>query len=177
MGSDVAQLTIRQAADALGVSMDTIRRHLRSGQLTGQRVDIQTGKGATSIWYVDVPDDAAVAPARKSSRAGKGQPADDTTGPAATSAGGSSALAAVTAERDRLRDQLALIARQVDDTAAERDRVIAERDRLLGIIETLAATRPAAAQPTQGAEPVNVTPTAPGASGPRAAWRVLWGRG
>ena len=49
----MAKLTIAQAADTLGLSQDTIRKRLRSGDLQGQKV-----KGAGGFrWEVFVADD------------------------------------------------------------------------------------------------------------------------
>lgn len=45
------QVTIAEAAEALGVSRDTIRRRLKSGDLTGEQRS--TAQGFT--WYVDLP--------------------------------------------------------------------------------------------------------------------------
>lgn len=44
--------TIREAARQLGVSMDTVRRRLKSGVLQGERVSGQYGP----TWYVILPD-------------------------------------------------------------------------------------------------------------------------
>src|SRR5688500_19753151 len=50
-GLDVELLTIAEAAQRLGVSIDTIHRRLRRGQLSGQRQP--TPQGFT--WLVEIP--------------------------------------------------------------------------------------------------------------------------
>jgi excisionase family DNA binding protein len=46
------QYSIKDAAQALGVSTNTVRRRLTSGLLTGQKVGNQ--------WVINVPDDAEI---------------------------------------------------------------------------------------------------------------------
>ena len=49
------EVTIREAADRLGVSVDTVRRRLKAGELTGR----QEPHGASGYrWLVQLPDDA-----------------------------------------------------------------------------------------------------------------------
>jgi len=49
------EVTIREAADRLGVSVDTVRRRLKAGELTGR----QEPQGASGYrWLVQLPDDA-----------------------------------------------------------------------------------------------------------------------
>jgi len=48
------QYSINDAAKALGVSPNTVRRRLTSGLLTGQKVGNQ--------WVINVPDEAEIAP-------------------------------------------------------------------------------------------------------------------
>jgi len=52
------RVPLREAAARLGVSVDTVRRRLRRGELTG--VQAPTPQGFT--WLVDVPEEAAQAP-------------------------------------------------------------------------------------------------------------------
>lgn len=51
----MAWLPIREAAEKLGVSQDTVKRRLRSGQLPGRQE--ATGSGAGFRWLVELPDD------------------------------------------------------------------------------------------------------------------------
>ncbi|HSH82842.1 MAG TPA: excisionase family DNA-binding protein [Herpetosiphonaceae bacterium] len=46
------RVTIREAAQRLGVSTDTIRRQIRRGELTATRVH----RGQGSVLYVEIPD-------------------------------------------------------------------------------------------------------------------------
>lgn len=46
------RVTIREAAEILGVSVDTVRRRLRGGMLEGERVETPQGY----VWYVEIPD-------------------------------------------------------------------------------------------------------------------------
>jgi predicted site-specific integrase-resolvase len=49
----MARLTIKEAAERLGISEVTIRRRLRTGQLKGYQESPPTGK-----WFIQVSDDA-----------------------------------------------------------------------------------------------------------------------
>lgn len=51
-------VTIKAAAERLGVSPDTVRRRLRSGDLQGEK----RGEPQGATWYVELPDDAPPAP-------------------------------------------------------------------------------------------------------------------
>ena len=118
-GAIMPTLTIREAAAALGVSTDTIRRGLKAGRWSGTQVSTgaRGGRGGF-MWYVDLPDDP-----------------DPDTAPTVTAdddvPGMALVVQVVTAERDTLRGQ-------VDDLRAE-------RDRLLAIIDMLASRVPAPA--------------------------------
>ena len=46
------QVKIREAAEIMGVSMDTIRRRLKSGDLDGEKVF----EGGVEVWLVTLPD-------------------------------------------------------------------------------------------------------------------------
>src|SRR5690349_16580483 len=50
------ELTIAQAAEVLGVSVDTVRRRLRRGELHGRQVPTQRGPA----WRVRIAEDATV---------------------------------------------------------------------------------------------------------------------
>lgn len=134
----MAQLTVQEAAEALGVSVDTIRRWRKSGRLAGQQVSLGNAGGIQGFqWMLDVPDDMIAAAQgggpdlEPSPKRGGGRPAT----------GSSSSLAVVVAERDQLAARLALVAQHVDDIRAERDRALSDNDRLLGIIEAMAGSR------------------------------------
>ncbi len=54
----MATLTIQAAAQSLGTSEITIRRKLRTGQLSGHQEDPPNGR-----WWVDIPDEQLSSPA------------------------------------------------------------------------------------------------------------------
>ncbi len=53
----MATLTIQAAAQSLGTSEITIRRKLRTGQLSGHQEDPPNGR-----WWVEIPDDQLFGP-------------------------------------------------------------------------------------------------------------------
>ena len=53
----MATLTIQAAAQTLGASAITIRRKLRTGQLSGHQEDPPSGR-----WWVEIPDDQLSGP-------------------------------------------------------------------------------------------------------------------
>lgn len=55
----MAELTIKEAAAALGVSQDTIRRRLKAGEIEGRKEEMGSGYR----WVVTVPDDLEPEPA------------------------------------------------------------------------------------------------------------------
>jgi len=95
------EVTIRKAADRLGVSVDTVRRRLKAGELEGR----QEPHGASGYrWLVQLPDDA----------------------PAETPA-----TVAPSAEAFELADARARIEgleRLIDEVAGHRDKLETERD-------------------------------------------------
>ncbi len=58
----MATLTIQAAAQSLGTSEITIRRKLRTGQLSGHQKDPPNGR-----WWVEIPDDQLFDPASTAS--------------------------------------------------------------------------------------------------------------
>ena len=48
----MATLTIQAAAQSLGISEITVRRKLRTGQLSGHQEDLPNGR-----WWVEIPDE------------------------------------------------------------------------------------------------------------------------
>ena len=50
------QVTIQEAAQALGVAESTVRRRLRNGELEGEQMP--TPQGYT--WLVELPDDTSI---------------------------------------------------------------------------------------------------------------------
>jgi hypothetical protein len=53
----MATLTIQAAAQSLGTSEITIRRKLRTGQLSGHQEDPPNGR-----WWVEIPDEQLFGP-------------------------------------------------------------------------------------------------------------------
>jgi hypothetical protein len=93
-GADRRRLTVPQAAEALGVTVDAVRGRIRRGKLEAEH-----DRGAVYVW-VDAPEDA------------------DSRGPSETSQGPS----ADQAQRiEDLREQVSYLREQLDE-ANERDR-------------------------------------------------------
>jgi Winged helix-turn-helix DNA-binding len=57
VGAAVARVTIREAAERLGVSQDTVKRRLKRGELQG----VQEPRPQGFVWLVELPDEAAAA--------------------------------------------------------------------------------------------------------------------
>jgi excisionase family DNA binding protein len=53
----MAEVSIKEAADRLGVSADTIRRRLKAGEVEGRRVPMGTADSKLYRWLVQLPDD------------------------------------------------------------------------------------------------------------------------
>jgi len=110
-------MTVKAAAEALGVSEDTVARRRKAGTLESRQE--RTGSGFR--WLVQLPEDTA-APALAPADAVAGTPADAPAAPAD--------LAALTDRLERLERAL------VDDLAAK-DKQIAEKDRQIGELHVL----------------------------------------
>mgnify|MGYP000538825339 CR=1 FL=1 len=140
------RVSISEAAERLGVSVDTIRRRLKSGELTGEKVKSPQG----FAWRVDLPVDAA--------------PASDT--PAM-----SSAPAADAVELVQLRERVSGLERLAEELKSERDawREQAARDGdaaqqlrvLLQQAQALAQALPAHVEPSEAAHSVAFSGDAP----------------
>lgn len=100
------RVSIKEAAERLGVSADTIRRRLKSGDLSGEREKTPQG----FVWRVELPQD------------GTGEPVS-----AEVSTGAS---AGDDIERARLRERIAGLERLAAELQSERDawREQAQRD-------------------------------------------------
>lgn len=59
----MAKYTIREAADIMGVSLDTVRRGVKSGRLAGEKVFERN----VPIWYVEI-EDADIPKVRQTTR-------------------------------------------------------------------------------------------------------------
>ena len=109
------EVTIKEAADRLGVSVDTVRRRLKAGELAGR----QEPHGASGYrWLVQLPDDTP---------AEHGPPGEIAEALRAAAA----ASAAISAEAFELADARARIEgleRLIDELAGQRDKLETERD-------------------------------------------------
>jgi len=95
------ELTIKEVADRLGVSVDTVRRRLKAGELEGR----QEPHGASGYrWLVQLPDDAPA----------------ETPAPAP--------LSADAYELADARARIEGLERLIDELAGQRDRLETERD-------------------------------------------------
>ncbi len=100
------EFTIREAADRLGVSADTVRRRLKVGELEGR----QEPQGKSGYrWIVQLPDDA-----------------QDTPTAAATTAPGMRSAEAY--ELADARARIEGLERLIDEIASQRDKLERERD-------------------------------------------------
>ncbi len=99
-------VSIKEAAEALGVSQDTIRRRIKAGEIPAQ----QEPMGSGYRWLVDVPEDAA-------------EDAAQARGPThtATAEGQAVELSAAALELERLRTEVAGLERLVSEVSADRD--------------------------------------------------------
>jgi excisionase family DNA binding protein len=99
----MGEVSLSEAASRLGVSVDTVRRRLRSGQLAGR----QSGR-RLFVTLPEIPSDEPV-PA---------EPAD--------------LLAEVRAERDRLAALVGSLMQQLESESAERKHLLTLLERSLG---------------------------------------------
>lgn len=134
----VEMVTVLEAASRLGTHVETVRRRLRSGELTGERRPLPRGGWQ---WFVSMPVEvpSAASPRVAAIPVPISQLLQPATQPA-TDAGAVATLAAtVEALRDRLEDARGEVAR-LDALLVERGREI---EALHGIVATLVAKPPA----------------------------------
>jgi hypothetical protein len=127
----MTRMNISEAAGRLNVSVDSVRRRLRSGALNGTRDE-------RGQWWLEVSDaiQAEPPPVSVDQKLAPGLAI-----PAQSPANGSSEL--VVALQDRIDDLLSRLDKAEAERRDDKARAASERDRLLTLIETLA--RPAAA--------------------------------
>ena len=140
-------VSINEAAERLGVSVDTIRRRLKSGDLAGEKVKSAQG----FAWRIELPADAP---------------------PAQDAGSTSSAPAADAIELVQLRERAAGLERLAEELKSERDawREQAVRDGeaaqqlriLLQQAQQLAQALPANVEPTEASHSVAFSSDAPG---------------
>ena len=125
----MAKMNISEAAGRLNVSVDSVRRRLRSGALHGLR-DVR------GQWWLDVSDNIQpeAPPVSVDQRLALGVAI-----PAQNPASGPSEL--VESLQDRIDDLMSRLDKAEAERRDDKARAASERDRLLTLIETLA--RPA----------------------------------
>ncbi len=125
----MTRMNISEAASRLNVSVDSVRRRLRSGVLSGER-------DARGQWWLEVADNMPpeVPVPSVNQRLAMGVAI-----PASAAADGPGGL--IEALQDRIDDLLARLDRSEAERREDKAKAAAERDRLLSLIETLA--RPA----------------------------------
>ncbi len=151
------EVTIKEAADRLGVSVDTVRRRLKAGDLEGRREP--HGKSGYR-WLVQLPDDAQA----------EGE----------TSAAIGAAIGALSADAYELADARARIdglERLIDELATDRDAWKQQAERAQTLIQqaqSLALALPAQVEPVDVAHGPQRPADAPQTS--ETGRRGLWAR-
>ena len=127
----MTRMSIPEAANRLNVSVDSVRRRLRSGVISGER-------DARGQWWLEVADtiEPAVPLPSVDQRLAMGVVIPAPPSPEATDR-------LVEALQDRIDDLLVRLDRSEAERRDDKTSGAAERDRLLRLIETLA--RPATA--------------------------------
>jgi excisionase family DNA binding protein len=124
------ELTIKEAAERLGVSADTVRRHLKSGELEGRREPMGSGYR----WIVQLDEDLEPEP---------------------QAATGTAVASAEALELADARARIEGLERLIDELAADRDhwREHAHRSQVMAeTAQRLAERAQALALPSGGAE-------------------------
>jgi len=103
------RVSIKEAAERLGVSADTVRRRLKRGELAGEREKTPQG----FVWRVELPVEARIVP-----------PAEAT-----TAAQAASVLVEDALEAARLRERVDGLERLVGELQSERDAWQAQAQR------------------------------------------------
>ncbi|HEV2121200.1 MAG TPA: excisionase family DNA-binding protein [Chloroflexota bacterium] len=157
----MAELTIKEAADRLGVSADTIRRRLKAGEIEGRREPMGSGYR----WLVQLPEDAhAAAGGHAGTHTGPETPAD---------------LSAAALELERLRAEVAGLERLVEEVSSDRDAWQEQARRSQVMAETaqrLAERAQALALPAGSPEPAATSEhTNAGTETPQGRAEGLWG--
>lgn len=108
----MAWVTVKEAAQALGVSEDTIQRRRKAGALPSQREPMKTGSGFR--WLVEIPDDLAGAAAKPEGAAAGEHAAEQPSADALE-------LATLRAQVAELRQMVGILERHNEELAADRD--------------------------------------------------------
>jgi hypothetical protein len=125
----MAKMTISTAASRLNVSVDSVRRRLRSGMINGVRDE-------RGQWWLDLPDDIQPEPQQPSVdqklALGMALPASNAT---------DDPYGMIETLQARIADLLARLDRSEQERREDKAKASAERDRLLTLIENLTRHR------------------------------------
>jgi hypothetical protein len=125
----MAKMTISTAASRLNVSVDSVRRRLRSGMINGVRDE-------RGQWWLDLPDDIQPEPQQPSVdqklALGMALPASNAT---------DDPYGIIETLQARIADLLARLDRSEQERREDKAKASAERDRLLTLIENLTRHR------------------------------------
>lgn len=148
----MAWVTIAEAAQALGVSQDTIQRRRKAGEIPAQQESIPSG----FRWVVEIDDDLAGALGKaEGAAAGEhaaGQPSADAL-----------ELATLRAQVEELRHTVGLLERHAEELAADRDAwrdQAARADRIAERAQVLQERAQPAQLPASVSEPALTMPEA-----------------
>jgi len=125
----MAKMTISTAASRLNVSVDSVRRRLRSGMINGVRDE-------RGPWWLDLPDDIQPEPQQPSVdqklALGMALPASNAA---------DDPYGMIETLQARIADLLARLDRSEQERREDKAKASAERDRLLTLIENLTRHR------------------------------------
>jgi hypothetical protein len=125
----MAKMTISTAASRLNVSVDSVRRRLRSGMINGVRDE-------RGQWWLDLPDDIQPEPQQPSVdqklALGMALPASNAA---------DDPYGIIETLQARISDLLARLDRSEQERREDKAKASAERDRLLTLIENLTRHR------------------------------------
>jgi len=120
-GMTDGRVSIKVAADRLGISQDAVRRRLKNGELVGEKETTPQG----FVWRVALPADTPeVEP-----RADDGVPATEIITPSPPAAAISEATVELIQLRERMAATVETVTRLDAEVADLRERLTAERDR------------------------------------------------
>lgn len=148
----MAWVTVKEAAQALGVSEDTIQRRRKAGALPSQREPMKTGSGFR--WLVEIPDDRAGAAAKPEGAAAGEHAAEQPSADALE-------LATLRAQVAELRQMVGILERHNEELAADRDAwrdQAARSDRTAERAQLLQERAQRAQLPARVSEPVATSP-------------------
>jgi hypothetical protein len=123
-------VTMGEAAHRIGVSVDTVRRRLRRGELQGRHQPTPQG----FIWLIEIPEQSGLGMASEAGMGGRGSaPADAAAGPAITSASTPADVAPSAGDVRTLRELMVVLRQEID----ARDRQLETKDRQIEQLHVL----------------------------------------